>query len=549
MTDTIVNATAISDLRNIDASLKELAIKWASDRISKGMTFDPSNPEFLVRPDEYRKHGKIGRMSSEDNLSHAKAFAQLAGTNLEKILWDYYQSSDKGSKDVSVFGESEDSFKRIVIGAINASTFTNRPIKAQTDTDVGIIQALTGFSTNMAIGMSIAMNGSSGNERTWKRKMRKIFEALGKVIAGFLAFVVIGSLADASRELVNRLFTGKISRKLTSVDPEFWDQKPSKLAESLTKNALMIAPFLGGLARIQDGIRPDAGSSIFPIALINSLANYAMGLVRLPKEDWGWLAGNFVRERLQITQNIPLGSSSGPESAKTKISAGVASFASSADAAGLVKPNLAGVSAGGVVPITEKTGMLSKLAEAGMAASIAERKGDAEGLAEANAEIEHQKQRLIDYHRKQIVEDNERRGITSSDFKVEKDAIAAARRDWSGMNPIARVLGHQPTQSEMDRINAQLSGDRRAAADLAWNAFSRMSDQFPTAKGATPPAEMVKTPRAGGGSRFGYSAPVALAVRGGASRGRRLSLRGSRTRLRGRTGLRSKRRGLRLRRR
>lgn len=321
----------------------------------------------------------------------------------------------------------------------------------------------------------------------------------------------------------------------------------AKLPWRLMKSAFAIAPFLGSLGRLDEGIRPDVSGGIFAISAMNMVANYMVGAIKLPAEDLPWLAKGMMRRIFPITQTAPLGDENGPNAPVTKLSAGIASFAAATEAAGLTKPNLQGP-ASGMAPINEKTGMLSKLAEAGMAASIAERKGDAEGLAEANAEIEHQKQRLIDYHRKQIVDDNERRGITSSDFKVEKDAIAAARRDWSGMNPIARVLGHQPTQSEMDRINAQLSGDRRAAADLAWNAFSRMSDQFPTAKGTTPTVEMVKTPRAGGGSRFGYSAPVALsASRGG---GRRVSLRRSgRTRLGGRLRSRTKTRGLRLRRR
>lgn len=545
--DLAINSTTVSAMSSMDESLKDLAIKWASDRISKGMGFDPSNPEFLVRPDEYRKHGALGRLTSEDNLAHMRALIQMAGSNLEQMLWDYYKASEGGSKNIPVFGQFEDSMRRVIIGAINASTFTNRPIKAQTDTDIGVVQALTGFSTNMAIGILTAMKGSQRNVKTALNRTKRLFEALGKIIAGFLAFMLIGSYSTGISEWLNRTIAGKIARKMLPIDKEFWNLD-AKLPWRLVKTALAIAPFLGAIGRIDEGIRPDVSGGIFAISAMNMVANYVVGAIKLPAEDLPWLAKGMMRRIFPITQVAPLGDENGPNSPATKLSAGIASFAAATDAAGLTKPNLQGP-ASGMAPINEKTGMLSKLAEAGMAASIAERKGDAEGLAEANAEIDHQKQRLIDYHRKQITEDNERRGITSSDFQVEKDAIAAARRDWSGMNPIARVLGHQPTQSEMDRINAQLSGDRRAAADLAWDSFSRMSDRFPTAKGATPVAEMVKRPKGGGGSRFGYSAPVALAVRGGTSRGRRVSLRGSRTRLRGRTGLRSKRRGLRLRRR
>jgi hypothetical protein len=531
ITDAAVNATAIYGMSRMEQSWKDLAKAWASDRISKGMSFDLSNEAFLVTPKEYRPHGELGRISSEDNLAQARMFAQMAGTNLEQLLWNYYQNSEKGTKDASLFGVHEDAVKRLLIGGINASTFTNRPLKAQTNPNVGMLQALTGYQSNMAVAVLEALKGAQRNPGSAYRKLRKMLEAISKVIAGFIAFLIVGTYTGAVAEYLNRVFSGKISRKMRPNDKEYWNLDIG-LPWRLTKDALNIAPYLGFLGRIQDGFRPDVSGGIFMVSAMNMFANYMMGAVRLPVEDLGWLSESAMKRIFGVTQ---LAYSDSPS---TKTSAGVSSYAAAIDAAGLTKQNTFGP-ASGMAQITEKSGMLSKLADAGMASEVARRKGDTEGAAEASREIEHEKQRLIDYHREKITEDNERRGIKSTEFKVETDAIAAARRDWSDMNPIARALGHQPTQSEMDRINAQLSGDRAAAAQLAWDAFSRMGSQFPTAKGQTPVPQMVKQQRLGGGSRFGYSAPVAMAATRRSSGGRRrssLRLRGRGARLGARRG-------------
>lgn len=150
-----------------------------------------------------------------------------------------------------------------------------------------------------------------------------------------------------------------------------------------------------------------------------------------------------------------------------------------------------------------KSGILGKLSEAAMSAQMAERAGDTKGVEEANADIETQKARLLKFHTDKIQKDNELRGITSSEEKVAKDAVAAARRDWQDMNPISRALGHAPTESELSRINSNLSGTRRAAADLGWSAFERMASSFPDSRGRVQEPQQMRQVRSGGGGRGG----------------------------------------------
>lgn len=336
---------------------------------------------------------------------------------------------------------------------------------------------------------------------------------------------------------MNRFWVNKINRRMTAMDKEFWTPD-AKLPFRLAKRVFDILPYMGGLSRIDEGFRPDVAGSVFLFSSLNSMGNYAMGLARMPVQDWPWLAKKFARQWLGFAE-VPA-ESIGYNSPSGLVINGVAAYSSAIDAAGLAKPSITGGS--GMPQYSEKTGMLSKINEASMNVVIGEKHNDPEFVEKAKAEIQAQKDRLIKYHVDKIKEDNDRRGIEMSEDKVVKEAMTAVRRDWQNMNPITRALGHTPTENEMDRINAKLSGDRRAAADLGWQAYQRMSDQFPNAKGATPVPTQVAQ-RRGGGSRFGYS-PLALATprgRSRLSRGRRMRFSGVRSR---RTG---SRRGFRIR--
>ena len=538
--DAAINATAIWQSNVIGDSLKDLAVQWAGDRIAKGMKYDLSNPDFIVKPDEYKATGTIGRVGAADVLAKARNLVKLTGTNLEWALWDYYRRSNGGKdKSVSFWGDHEDSVHRTFVGQINANNQTNRPTRSQNDPSQGMMQALTGFSSNVMTVMlqtltSGRLSTSSGRER-FKATLRKLMT----IIFGMLAASVVGVFARAGVEFTNRLFNNALGRKMTGFEKEYWQGKPSDVAARVLKDALSVLPYSGAVVKMNDGQRPDIASGIFGVSFVNTIFNTLMGLKNLPMEDWGWLlrkSSSMVGASKLITGNMGDGAAS-----RATIN-GVNAFASAADNAGLIPVKQSLSQAGGQV-MTAKSGILGKLSEAGMAAQMAEKSGDAKGLEEANAEIKKQKSRLIQFHTDKIKQDNELRGITSSDEKVAKDAVAAARRDWQDMNPISRALGHAPTESELERINANLSGTRRAAADLGWSAFERMASSFPDSRGRVQEPQQMRQVRAGGGgrfagggmralsggSRFGYSAMARARVGG------RVSLRG-----RGRIGGRSR---------
>ena len=536
--DAAINATAIWQSNVIGDSLKDLAVQWAGDRIAKGMKYDLSNPDFIVKPDEYKATGTIGRVGAADVLAKARNLVKLTGTNLEWALWDYYRRSNGGNdKSVSFWGDHEDSVHRTFVGQINANNQTNRPTRSQNDPGQGMMQALTGFSSNVMTVMlqtltSGRLSTGSGRER-FKATLRKLMT----IIFGMLAASAVGVFARAGVELTNRLFNNALGRKMTGFEKEYWQGKPSDVAARVLKDALSVLPYSGAVVKMNDGQRPDIASGIFGVSFVNTLFNTLMGLKNLPMKDWGWLlrkSSSMVGASKLITGNMGDGAAS-----RATIN-GVNAFASAADNAGLIPVKQSLSQAGGQV-MTAKSGILGKLSEAAMSAQMAEKSGDAKGVEEANAEIEKQKSRLIQFHTDKIKQDNELRGITSSDEKVAKDAVAAARRDWQDMNPISRALGHAPTESELSRINANLSGTRRAAADLGWSAFERMASSFPDSRGRVQEPQQMRQVRSGGGGRggmrslagagrFGYSPLARVQSRSRVSSRRRV---GGRSRLSG----------------
>jgi hypothetical protein len=341
----------------------------------------------------------------------------------------------------------------------------------------------------------------------------------------------VGITTGASREFVNRRFASKIGREMTPMDKEFWT-----MDENLPKRLAMAAAYVlpGGqsFVNLASFGRPDAASGNFWVSALNSVTAFLMGAMRIQSQDLTWLAKRALIKHFPFMEVI-LSNTSVNDT--RQIGSGVNAYASAAKMAGIDRQNDAANAAG--QQFTEKTPILAKINEAGMRAQVAREKGDSEALAEAKADLEREKDRLIKFHKDALIKDNKRRGITMSDFKVDQEAIAAARKDWMSLNPITKVLGHQPTENEMERMSAYLSGDRKDAANRAWNAYSGMAEYFPDGKGvATEPNQTRKEKLGGiarsGGGGLGISSASGLSasLRGGSLSGGIRASGGSRSR-------------------
>lgn len=525
--DLAVNMAALNMSKFIERDMKDLAKKWAEDRVARlGGKFDESSPDWQVRPDEYYGGWFASEVAQQSRLAGLRVAMSESGNQLENALWDYWKRSDGGKKDVEFF-KDPDSFRRVVIGAINASILTNRPQMAQTNPEQSMFQTLMNYTSDLAVKIMGAMKSVKS-----AKGMRKWFEILMRAIWGAIAALAVGIATGASREWVNRRFSAKIGREMTPYDKEFW--KPDQnIAKRLALAAAYVLPGGQSLVNLASLGRPDAASGNFAVSAINSVTSFLMGAMRIQSQDLPWLAKRALVKYFPAMEVLLANTSANDP---RQIGSGINSYAAAAKMAGLERKSEAANASG--QQFTEKTPILAKINEAGMRAQIAREKGDEAGLQAALADIAKEKDRLVKFHKDALIEDNKRRGVTMTDFKVDQESIAAARKDWLSLNPIAKVLGHQPTSTEMERINTYLSGDRKAAADRAWNSYSGLAEFFPNGKGVANEPEMVKQERIAGLGRSGSG------LVGGMSAGSlSASLRGGSVGVR-RSGLRSRRGGI-----
>lgn len=527
--DLAVNMSAYQIAKSTEKDLKDLAAKWAADRVKRlNGEYNPDSREWDVKPEEWLSGNFNHQMDQQNRLAGLRVQLSESGEQLESALWDYWKRSDGGKKDVEFF-KDPDSFRRTVIGAINANILTNRPQKAQTNPEQSMFQTLMNYTSDLAVKIMGAMKTVKS-----AKGMRKWFDLIMRAVWGAIAALLVGLITGAARDFVGRQTTAKIDRQMTPMDKEFWNADEN-LPKRLALEAAKVMPFGQSVVNLLALNRPDAASGNFYVSFINSLASYVMGAARVQKEDLPWLMKRAFVKFFPFSETaLSQTSANDPR----QINSGVAAAAAAVKMAGLERPSQFANASG--QQFTEKTPILAKINEAGMRAQIAREKGDEAGLQAALADIAKEKDRLVKFHKDALIEDNKRRGVTMTDFKVDQESIAAARKDWLSLNPLTKALGHQPTSTEMERISAYLSGDRKAAFDRAWNSYSGLAEFFPNGKGVANEPEMVKQERiaglgrSGGGLTGGMSAgSLSASLRGG---GGSVGVR--------RSGLRSRRGGI-----
>ncbi len=524
--DLAVNMSAYQIAKITEKDLKDLAARWAADRVKRlNGEYNPDNREWDVKSEEWLSGNFNRQMDQQNRLAGLRVQLSESGEQLESALWDYWKRSDGGKKDVEFF-KDPDSFRRTVIGAINANILTNRPQKAQTNPEQSMFQTLMNYTSDLAVKIMGAMKTVKS-----AKGMRKWFDLIMRAVWGAIAALLVGLITGAARDFVGRNTTAKIDRQMTPMDKEFWNADEN-LPKRLALEAAKVMPFGQSVVNLLALNRPDAASGNFYVSFINSLSSYVMGAARVQKEDLPWLMKRAFLKFFPFSETaLSQTSANDPR----QINSGVAAAAAAVKMAGLERQSQFANAAG--MQFTEKTPILAKINEAGMRAQIAREKGDEAGLQAALADIAKEKDRLVKYHKDALIEDNKRRGVTMTDFKVDQESIAMARKDWLSLNPLTKALGHQPTSTEMERISAYLSGDRKAAFDRAWNSYSGLAEFFPNGKGVANEPEMVKQERivglgrSSGGLTGGMSAgSLSASLRGG---GRSIGVR--------RSGLRSRR--------
>lgn len=527
--DLAVNMSAYQIAKSTEKDLKDLAARWAADRVKRlNGEYNPDSREWDVKPEEWLSGNFNRQMDQQNRLAGLRVQLSESGEQLESALWDYWKRSDGGKKDVEFF-KDPDSFRRTVIGAINANILTNRPQKAQTNPEQSMFQTLMNYTSDLAVKIMGAMKTVKS-----AKGMRKWFDLIMRAVWGAIAALLVGLITGAARDFVGRQTTAKIDRQMTPMDKEFWNADEN-LPKRLALEAAKVMPFGQSVVNLLALNRPDAASGNFYVSFINSLTSYVMGAARVQKEDLPWLMKRAFVKFFPFSETaLSQTSANDPR----QINSGVAAAAAAVKMAGLERPSQFANASG--QQFTEKTPILAKINEAGMRAQIAREKGDESGLQAALADIAKEKDRLVKFHKDALIEDNKRRGVTMTDFKVDQESIAAARKDWLSLNPLTKALGHQPTSTEMERISAYLSGDRKAAFDRAWNSYSGLAEFFPNGKGVANEPEMVKQERiaglgrSGGGLTGGMSAgSLSASLRGG---GGSVGVR--------RSGLRSRRGGI-----
>jgi len=458
--DPELNAEVLGTFRRAESTLKEAAIKHG-DRIAAGGAASKT-----VVPEDFST-----RMVESDRLNHVADFRemlQMAGIPLEHALKDYYQRSAGGTnKDEPFFGgelgdEWARSLKRVMIGYVNAPTGTNRAEAIKTDRTLAAMFTLRGYimdQTGKFTGLFRTAKGVN-------KPSAKLYQGFASAMMLALAAFLIGVTTHETTGRIDRHILRVVGKMIPS-DKDFWTQQgfAKRAVTEMAMNLTMFGDVVMTILQVQQGGKGfDVASKALPITLAVETIRAFSGFFTMPKEDWDVIVKGLVDRFAGPVGDIRTALGFNPSKQNAGGVIGFKEVNTIANPQNVQK-------ARGDFSWGPTTGMKMKLTEALFTAEKAKQGADPVAYANAMAEARSQHDRLVGYYKNE-------RGMN------DVAANAAARRDFSAMNPATRANGGKVmTPAEYQNASAMLSGDRKQAWDTTLAAWQLGASMFPDQSG------------------------------------------------------------------
>jgi len=514
--DLTINAALLTYATMLEKRLQEVAINYGAERERQGlMTFDPTNPAWMLKPDEWSAFK--GEQANRDSLGLFRLFMEQAasaeGFQLEKNLWEYYQKAKAGP--ARLFTDRQfDAMQRGLLAQFNASTPANRSSAAAGNNVIRNLLTLQGYVSDGMLKLINVFMGGSRDRTAIATIMAKLPVLGGLALMSVLIGYVVGALTGEWEKRVR----GRAPSLPTPLDGDFYTSL-KRWGDGTARLSLAQLFYLGDLIlAIRGEVSGNRGfdpvGRVFPI----SIAQRALGALR----------GMFVTQgsvRDKLTPWADMGRSLVPWVTELEnafgqsvgaIKQGQRIIMGEAQVQDLLPERRAQPFTGpqyGPTTVVRRnlTDAVSRFWEKQQA-------GDSAGAAQAleNAKVELKK--LEDYYTAKYVKG----GATpeAAVYKARQDLW----RDYQELNPaVAGMLGKRPTKAEWDSIRGAITGDRAKAVDAgiaAWQAGAR--ELFGRAAPIT--REDVAASRGGGGGFRGGLAGVPSMI----PRGRRIGVGGIR---------------------
>lgn len=496
--DVYLNFMAIDRANRLMQDLETTANTYGKARESLGK-FDPTNPEWVVKPEEYS--GRLTKAAREQNLETVRLLLRRSGITLEHALWNHYQAQKEG-KETPILSEHEtNNVLRSIMREYNASDMANRPVAMTTNPIFRMLAHFQGYSSDFTLKLAEVSNGVEGQS-----KAARLAVALPTMAALSLASAIIGQVSLATSKPVVRAL-GLTPNYTTMFEKDWWKKSASR-NRSLGMGMIASFPIVGDIVAL--GLNTVVGNRgfspsgrILAFNILDSAINVLRGFMTPTQKfsDKFIPAGDEMRRWL-FFYNAIAKAVSPTYAANADYRTGISTLRTALQAEG--------------VPIESKPGQQAAFTgSAGPTRRMIEAMDSRDPKALQTAFDE-----LVAYHKERGAAD------------PEKSALATL----NSMNPAQRAgAGRKPTDDELAKSLAGMTPEARKQAqklfaDYSWGAavLNGNAPSFTRGDSGGGSAGASSGGGGGGASRTGGSR---LRASLGAARGRVSRVRGVRRRL------------------
>jgi hypothetical protein len=509
--DQVLNSLNLSAAAAMEARLGQVAQKFGARLAAAGITsIDPSNPATALTPSEWGAFKNA--QAAADSLGQIRLFLEGAagteGFQLERALLKYYQDTQAG-RPARVFTPDQfTAVQRSLLAQMNTSLPTNRSSGAPGSRVLRHILSLQGYPSDAFLKLlSVSLGG------TRDRKLAATLGAKLPLMVGIAVMAVLaGAAADGASELWKRKAQGVQSAQSGVLDSDFWtnsDKLVGGAGRFLASNLFYLGDAILGMQNQIQGNRGfDPAGRVFWISLVQAFSNalntsWQTSKIGTPSD----VAQPFIDFASRITPGATELRRVFGDDRQLTVTKQIT--AAEARAAGIEVPRHGGVPSSGPTTIVRRN-----LASAVGAMAAAQKSGDTEAYAKAEADARAQIAKLEGYYTKQ------RMDLGDDEATAKKKAQQAVWRDYQEINPVVAAFGgRRPTAAEVQQVTTSATGQRLEAQQegiAAWKAGA----QALFGQVGSISKEDVAANRSGGGGPAVSSGGARLAATGGGGVGR-----------------------------
>lgn len=501
--DLTINAALLNYAEWLNRRLEEVADVYGRERERMGLTtFDFTDPRWTLKPDEWASFPSA--QQNADSLGLFRLFIESAasaeGFQLERGLWDFYQSRKAGQRPKMFTERQFDAVTRKLLAEFNAATPANRASAAAGNNVIRNLLTLQGYVSD---GLLKLINSTMGGARD--RNTAGLLASKLAVVSGLaLMAVLIGYFVSALTGEWERRVRGRAPTLPTPLDKDFWTAW-NRFGENTLRLSLAQLFYVGDMAlamrgEVQGNRGFDPVGRVFPVSVAQRLFNTMRGMWTtqgtvgdklVPMADFGRSMVPWALEMENVFGN-----------AQGAIKQGERVLRGEAQVQGLL-PEKRGQSFQG--PSYGPTTVIRR--RLGEAASAYWRaRGNPNGQAMALADAQEQIRKLREFYEAKYVS----AGMSPAEAinKAESDVW----RDYQEINPaVAAMLGKRPTAGEWNLIRGGMSGARAKTVDDAVEAWKTGARVFFGREG-TITREEVAAARTRGDSGGGLVAGIPSAL-------------------------------------